>query len=56
MPCQGERKTVVTNELIKVRTNRGGSGWLTVVWDSFIGMLLFFEPVGSIPWAVLHIT
>jgi hypothetical protein len=23
--------------------------------DAFIGMLFFFEPAGSIPWAVLHI-
>ena len=43
MPGQGERKTVVTNELIKVRTKRSGSGWLTVVWDSFRGHLCYTE-------------
>ena len=47
---------VVTILFAMMRVGRGGLGWWTLMWVSFISLLSFVEPIGSLPWPVLHIT
>src|SRR5258708_20349198 len=44
MRCHWERKMVVTRAFIRIRAGRGGLGWRTIVWVSFIGLLLCIWP------------
>jgi len=40
--------------LAKIRIDRGGLGWWTIVWVSFIGLLLFIWPNRPMLWAGFH--